>query len=441
MAKLESEQHAQMVANYKTATEGLERSPTIPPQRIPHSLATEQGFKNFIAAVRSAPDRIENLAPWSPQAKEDDKALLQEASARGVVKDTFREQLTERAKTLRPHKYFDKKPEVLKRYLQMFDQPQYRVMAELPGKDGEGLFTAILAENEFYEQTFSRNEPINSKEKQTWFRKLKTAHGGMGVGGSGAKGLVKIGVMDLRVADPGAIHLKDNNRLSDADVSTLLDNHAEDWTINALKRNPYLKIQCITQRLGDGTHGTYDRAEFMRGADFFFEEVDDIREKVRLRQEAQRQGITVIMATDVGYGTVIEVQRPDDPIFPGLTTKDWEIMSSDREITFEEASDMATRIIGPEYIKGDYFSKAPREGRSYWSQTGAAADASAAAIVKTLSDLYDEQHGGERVPTKRAFLIEKEKKRFMHTIYERSNAAVHNLRERRKQHREGNKTA
>jgi molybdopterin/thiamine biosynthesis adenylyltransferase len=411
MSRVESTQHAIMAADYRAAIqESAAHKRPEQPKSILHNLGTEKGFHNFIDALLSAPDRIENLKPWSPEALENNRALLAEAHRRGVIKDTFREQLKERAKTLRPHGHFDGRQEVLDRYLDAADHPQHRIIAELPGKEGKGLFTAILPEEPFDEQTYSRNEPIMSREKQAWFRGLITVHGGMGVGGSGAKGLVKAGVKDLRVADPGVLHLKDDNRVADADVASLLENHAVDWTIKAWLRNPHLNIECITQRLGDGTNGTYDRAEFMRGADFFFEEVDDIREKVRLRQEAQRQGITVIMATDVGFGTVIEVQRPDDPIFPGLTKQDWEIINSDRPITFEEASNMATRIIGPEYIKGDYFSKAPEEGRSYWSQTGASADASAAAVVKTLSDLYDEQHGGPRVPTKRAFLLDEPKK-------------------------------
>ncbi|MBA3723765.1 MAG: ThiF family adenylyltransferase [Candidatus Levybacteria bacterium] len=374
-----------------------------------YPLGSLDGWKNFITSLRTAPDRIKTLAPWKPESMKDDFTLFDEALEKNVIKDTFKEQLTDRAKSKRKKDFFEKKPKakVLEIYLKWFNKPRHMVVAELPGKDGEGLFVPILAKEPFNETLYSRNFPIISKEEQEWLAGLTTAHAGMGVGGSAAKGLVKAGVQNFRVADGGTVILHDENRVTDADVANLMENHAIDWTVKAYHRNPHLNIECIPQNLGDGSNKTSNRTKFMQGADFLFEEVDDIREKVRLRQEAQRLGITVIMATDVGFGTVINVQRPDDPIFPGLTEEDWNIINSDTKISFEKASAMATRIIGPEYIKADYFNKAAEEGRSFWAQTGASADASAGAVVKTMLEIRKERLEGKKlVPTNKAYMLD-----------------------------------
>jgi hypothetical protein len=121
------------------------------------------------------------------------------------------------------------------------------------------------------------------------------------------------------------------------------------------------------------------------------EETDNLEIKIKLRIEARKRGIPVVMATDNGDNIIIEIERYDldrtKQLFNGalgdITLEEFKTFPP------QELPKLATRIAGPSWVTERMMSSLLQVGRTIysWPQLGDAATLSGVAIAYTLKRL------------------------------------------------------
>src|SRR3990170_5491688 len=70
--------------------------------------------------------------------------------------------------------------------------------------------------------------------------------------------------------------------------------------------NTYAKVVAFPDGVNDANIGA-----FLDGVKILFEETDNLEMKIRLRIEARKRSIPVVMGTDNGDGVIIDIERFD----------------------------------------------------------------------------------------------------------------------------------
>jgi molybdopterin/thiamine biosynthesis adenylyltransferase/nitroreductase len=176
----------------------------------------------------------------------------------------------------------------------------------------------ILPRGEYFELRTSRNRNKITAAEQEALSKLTLGVAGLSVGQATAVTLALEGIGGtMRLADFDTLSLSNMNRLR-AGVheigvnKTLITAHA------IFEINPYARIELFTDGITDAN---IDR--FLDSLDLLFEECDDLKMKFRLRHEARRRKIPVLMETsDRGMLDVERFDRePDRALFHGLVAE------------------------------------------------------------------------------------------------------------------------
>jgi len=165
---------------------------------------------------------------------------------------------------------------------------------------------------------------------------------GLSVGQSTAITLALEGVGgSFRLADFDTLGLANMNRLR-AGVHSLGVNKAILTARAIFEFDPYSNVSIFPEGVTDDNIDV-----FLEGLDLVFEESDDLRMKVRLREHARRRRIPVLMGTsDRG---LIDIERfdrePDRPLFHGMTGPlDEKKLDG---LTAHEKMPIAFAIVGP----------------------------------------------------------------------------------------------
>jgi molybdopterin/thiamine biosynthesis adenylyltransferase len=365
------------------------------PKIIFYDLTTKLGWKALLTSLEALPEKLK-LQSW--QATEPE-AIIKEAQERDILLDTLPEYVKDLEKIKETKTYFAK-AEKTHHFPKSFSIDWHTAcVVEFPWKKGDGRFVVLPPKDAFLFLTATRNEIIIPDIAQKAFQKLKVGFAGAGVGSSLAEGVVRAGVQNIIIADGGLISFHDLNRLQSPDVASVGENHAAHSVKKLLQTNPFLNVTCIPQNLGEKDQSdTFSIEKFLDGVDIVFEEVDNLAIKIAIRKAARAKSIPVIMATDVGFGTIIEFQKgePDAPIFPLITDEEQKNLVTNKTMTLSERTAFAIKMVGPE---AQYWQKGVDEGLTFWSQTGAAADASKAKSVETLVKWVM----GEEIPAKQAY--------------------------------------
>jgi len=185
--------------------------------------------------------------------------------------------------------------------------PWKRTLVHLPKKDI------------YYTLRTARNKFLITAEEQDKFSQAHIGIAGMSVGSSVLNAIVLSGGgANLRLADHDTLSITNLNRLfgsvCDLTVPKLVAAMRRTYEID-----PYTSIMAFDQGLREE-----DFERFFEGdhkLDLFIEEIDDIQMKVLSRRRAKQLRIPVVMATDNGDNTIIDVERydlePDYPLFHG----------------------------------------------------------------------------------------------------------------------------
>lgn len=163
---------------------------------------------------------------------------------------------------------------------------------------------------------FSRNLGFISEAEQECLNGSVVAVAGAGGdGGALAVQLARLGVGELRLADPDTFETENINRQESCTTETVGVNKAEavGRTIRAI--NPDIKVVTYT----DGVHpGNVE--QFVEGASLLIDETEFTKPEigVMLAREARRRNISDLMAMNIGFGATVTSFKPDGFTFERL---------------------------------------------------------------------------------------------------------------------------
>lgn len=159
-----------------------------------------------------------------------------------------------------------------------------------------------------YNEAFSRNLGLVTRDEQAILRSKRIAIAGMGgVGGIHLLTLARLGIGHFTIADMDVFEIPNFNRQAGASMSTLGEPKAETMRKAALDINP----ECDIRVFADGiTEENMD--DFLDGVDIYLDGLDffvlDIREKIFTR--CAERGIPVVTAGPIGHGTAWTIFDP-----------------------------------------------------------------------------------------------------------------------------------
>lgn len=362
---------------------------------ILYDLSSEEGWKRITNRLEKIPHAL-NLTPWNSHVINE---IINEALDRNIVHDTLPEFVKGIEKIEGSKEYFNKIDKPYPFTQDVSIDWQTGVAVEFPWKT-EGRFVILPQKEAFLFLTTSRNQLLIPDKAQEAFKTVRVGFAGAGVGSSLLEGVVRAGVQHIVVADGGDISFHDLNRLQSPTVSSIGMNHAVHAAQKALEANPFLTISSYAKNLDEKTtDDTFAIDAFLEQTDIVFEEVDNLRVKLAIREKAREKKIPIIMATDIGFGTVIEFQEGTSsvPVFPLLSAFEKQQLRNDVPLSAQEKTAIAIKMVGKE---ATYWSEGIKKGLTFWPQTGAAADVSKAKSVETLVSYVLEK----TIPQKQTYL-------------------------------------
>jgi nitroreductase len=159
-----------------------------------------------------------------------------------------------------------------------------------------------------FELRTNRNRNLVTRPEQAILRRARVAVAGLSVGGTILSALVRHGIgSTFSLADHDTLATSNLNRTP----GTLLGVGVPKCELAARavwELDPFATCVLYPRGLDDGTVEA-----FVAGSDIVFDEVDDFRVKVQLRQMAQRHGKPLLMATNLGDTVLIDAERWDSP--------------------------------------------------------------------------------------------------------------------------------
>lgn len=211
----------------------------------------------------------------------------------------------------------------------------------------DGSLLHILEEELFWRLRTLRNQVLLTDEEQAAFRRIKIGCAGMSVGSNGAAAIVLTsGSQQLKLAD-GAVFSGSNLNRVRTPVRNIGLNKAVVMAREIYEMNPYMQLQALTHNLDQANIGNFFDKPWK--LDLVVDEIDDLETKVRLRVEAKKRRIPVIMVTEPGNQIMLDVERydlnPHLELFNGLAPGVEQLLSK-KKLTQREKLKFIAKIIG-----------------------------------------------------------------------------------------------
>ncbi len=213
-----------------------------------------------------------------------------------------------------------------------------------------GELVHIVAQDLFERSRTIRNRDLITAEEQQRYGEIRVGCAGLSVGSSAAVALVLQGASKrLKITDGAVISGSNLNRIR-AGIGDI--GHEKGIVIarQLYEMNPYIELS----RSASITTATLE--DFFAkpwALDVVVDEIDDLEIKIRLRVEARRRRIPVLMATDLGDDVMLDVERfdqnPESPLFHGLAGKIEEVLGR-QDLTQRQWLKYATTIIGSKNV-------------------------------------------------------------------------------------------
>jgi len=200
------------------------------------------------------------------------------------------------------------------------------------------------SEQAYYDAIHDRDRTIIRPEEQA--RRIgKTALiAGLSVGSHIFEHMQYAGIVDSYVlADYDTVSISNLNRLH-AGMPQVGERKVDYFAKRASELNPYVQQTLLREGI---TKASLEELEHV--PNILFDAVDDFSAKALLRRYAQDHNIPVVMATDVGYKSIIDIERHDQrPTLPFNGRLPAEMVDAmlDDELTDAERMQITTRLIG-----------------------------------------------------------------------------------------------
>jgi len=233
----------------------------------------------------------------------------------------------------------------------------------------------LLPPKDFQRIRTSRNKYLITEQEQDKYQKTCVAIAGISVGSHIATTLrLQGGAQNLKLADFDTLELSNTNRVA-VGITNLGVKKIELVRRRLLEIDPYTKLTLFTRGL---TPNNVER--FCRKADIIFDEVDNLRIKVLLRQYARISRTPLIMLTDNDDGVLVDYypyhKDIQTPLFHGLTDKEiLRAVNTKKPSTKAEMVRLSSRVVGQKNISPRMTQSLNAVGKTLvsWPQLGTAA--------------------------------------------------------------------
>jgi len=160
---------------------------------------------------------------------------------------------------------------------------------------------------------FSRNLGFMTTSEQN--RLINSSVAIAGAGGDGgmlAIQLARLGVGELRLADPDPFELENMNRQACCTTETVGVNKAVAVGDYINKINPDINVVTYTEGVKEN-----NVADFIKGSDLVIDETEFTLHSigVMIARQARKEGISNLMAMNIGFGTTVTSFKPDGKTF------------------------------------------------------------------------------------------------------------------------------
>jgi hypothetical protein len=236
----------------------------------------------------------------------------------------------------------------------------------------------FLPEEEYLELRTARNKNLILPEEQKKYYNSAVGVAGLSVGSHAALTITMTGgAKNIKLADPDTVSVSNLNRLRYG-AGEIGQNKAELAARLIMEINPYANVKIYPNGINAN-----NLEDFVNGSgnfpklDILLEGVDNLEMKILLRQEAKKNRVPLIMATDNADGIIVDVERYDldsnMPLFNGalgdFTLEDFK--------TFPPAQlpKLATKVAGPGFVATRMLASVFEVGKTLysWPQLGTAA--------------------------------------------------------------------
>jgi hypothetical protein len=206
----------------------------------------------------------------------------------------------------------------------------------------------ILAQEDFESLRTIRNRELISDTEQKKLLDFNALSFGMSVGSAGAQAMALSGISrKIKLVDGAVISGSNLNRILTG-VSSVGKSKALVVGQQIYEMNPYSNVEHFDKATLDNISAIFDKPW---KTDLAIDEIDDIEMKVRIRYEARKRKIPVIMATELGDTVMLDVERYDEEpnrgLFHDLVPGIEKLLDNPLE-NYREWTKHAVRIIDPE---------------------------------------------------------------------------------------------
>lgn len=241
----------------------------------------------------------------------------------------------------------------------------------------------LPSKKDYYKLRTARNKFLITAEEQDKFYNSLVGVAGLSVGSSVVGALsLSGGAGHLRLADFDTLAITNLNRLP-ASACDLTRAKAIGCGRRLYEVNPFQELELFSEGITEENLDGFFQGDGKK-LDLYIEEMDNIKLKIESRFKARELCIPVIMATDNGDNTIVDVERfdlePDRPLFHGSVPEE-KLRGLPHNPSLAEKVKLANRIVGPDVTPRMQMSlqmvgsKLPA-----WPQLGNAATLSGAAI-------------------------------------------------------------
>lgn len=197
-----------------------------------------------------------------------------------------------------------------------------------------------------YRLMTARNQNIIYSEEQKRLGEAKIAVLGLSVGRSILSSMVRGGVGESVVmADPDTLEPTNLNRLS-ASIRHVGASKVDIAAQEVSEVNPFVNQKHLNEGIG-----VHDLQNMRReDTDILIDAVDDLSVKAHIRNAAERLGLPVLMATDVGGRVLIDIERYDlggvKPFLGRISASEYDKLLSEDESSPDFRKKMLVKIVG-----------------------------------------------------------------------------------------------
>lgn len=205
----------------------------------------------------------------------------------------------------------------------------------------------VLSQDDFEALRTIRNRDLITAREQKKLLDFSVASFGMSVGSAGALVMAMSGISRrIKLIDGAVISGSNLNRIMTG-VSSVGKGKALTIGQQIYEMNPYSTVQYYDKGSSDNVDDIMDEPWPVQAA---IDEIDDLEMKTRIRFEARKRRVPVVMATELGDTVMLDVERfdlePDRPLFHGAIPDIERLLDQPLE-NYREWTKHAVKMIDP----------------------------------------------------------------------------------------------